>query len=234
VRIDLVAHIVAGGLGIILGFVALSVVKGGALHRKSGMMFVYAMVTMALLGAMMAATRRVAPGANVPIGLLTAYLVITGLTTVRPATAASRRVDVGLMTLALALAISLFTFAFEAFSSPKGKLYGMPPLPFVIFGSIGLLAALGDVRLIRSGGVQVIRGAPRLVRHLWRMCVALLIAAFSFFLGQAKVIPKPIRIIPLLMIPPLIVLGALLYWLWRIRIRRAMRGIVVVRAAEAA
>jgi hypothetical protein len=31
---------------------------------------------------------------------------------------------------------------------------------------------------------------------LWRMSFALLIAAFSFFLGQAKVIPKPIRIIP--------------------------------------
>ena len=64
------------------------------------------------------------------------------------------------------------------------------------------------------------------------MTFALLIAAFSFFLGQAKVIPKPIRIIPLLMIPPLIVLAALLYWLWRIRFRRSLRGIVIVHAPE--
>jgi hypothetical protein len=59
------------------------------------------------------------------------------------------------------------------------------------------------------------------------MCTALLIAAFSFFLGQAKVIPKPIRIVPLLLIPPLIVLGALLYWLWRVRFKRSLRGVVV-------
>jgi len=58
-------------------------------------------------------------------------------------------------------------------------------------------------------------------------CTALLIAAFSFFLGQAKVIPKPIRIFPLLLIPPLVVLATLLYWLWRVRVRQSLRGGVV-------
>lgn len=86
-------------------------------------------------------------------------------------------------------------------------------LPFFIFGSIALLASVGDLRMIRAGGVQVLRGAPKIARHLWRMSFALPIAAFSFFLGQAKVFPKPIRIIPLLIIPPLVVLAALLYWL---------------------
>ena len=118
------------------------------------------------------------------------------------------------------------------FASPTGKLYGMPAFPFLIFGTISLLASAGDFALIRAGGVRTIRGAPRLVRHLWRMCTALLIAAFSFFLGQAKVIPKPIRIVPLLVIPPLIVLGAMLYWLWRVRFRRSFRGIIVIRAPE--
>jgi hypothetical protein len=60
------------------------------------------------------------------------------------------------------------------------------------------------------------------------MCLALLIATFSFFVGQAEVIPKPIRIYPLLVIPPLVVLAALLYWLWRVRVRRSLRGIVGV------
>jgi hypothetical protein len=66
------------------------------------------------------------------------------------------------------------------------------------------------------------------------MCTALLIAAFSFFLGQAKVIPKPIRIVPLLLIPPLVVLGALFYWLWRVRVRRSLRGLVRVGAPDSA
>lgn len=90
-RIDLVVHIVAGSLGVVSGFVALYAAKGARLHRKSGMVFVYATITMALMGAMMAAARGVAPAANVPVGLLTTYLVITGLATVRPPSAGSRR-----------------------------------------------------------------------------------------------------------------------------------------------
>jgi uncharacterized membrane protein len=227
-RLDLIVHIVAGSVGILSGFVALSTTKGGRLHRRSGLVFVCAMIIMALMGSMMAIVRNVAPGANAPVGLLTAYLVITGFVTVRPARAASRRLDLGLMLVVLSLAVTLFTFGFEVLASPTGKRYGMPAFPFLIFGSIALLASVGDLRLIRVGGVQTIRGASRLARHLWRMSTALLIAAFSFFLGQAKVIPKPIRIVPLLMIPPLVVLGALMYWLWRVRVRRNTRVIVGV------
>ncbi|MGE5099052.1 MAG: hypothetical protein ACM3SX_03635 [Deltaproteobacteria bacterium] len=231
-RLDLVVHIVAGAVGILSGFVALSVRKGATAHRASGMSFVYGMSTMALMGSAIAVVRNVAPGANGPVGLLTAYLVITGFLTVRPRSPMSHWLDRGLMLVVVATSITLFTFAFEVLQSPTGKLYGMPVYPFLIFGAIGLLAALGDLRLIRAGGVHVVRGAPRLTRHLWRMSTALLIAAFSFFLGQAKVIPKPIRIYPLLMIPPLVVLAALLYWLWRVRVRQSLRGIVRVTAPE--
>lgn len=227
-RLDLIVHIVAGSLGIIFGYVAISSAKGGALHRKGGMVFVYAMVTMALMGALMALVRGVAPAANTPVGLLTTYLVITALTTVKPPAPEHRRsLDVGLMVVVLAVTTTLLTFGFRVLTSPTGTLYGMPAYPFVIFGFFGLLATVGDLRLIRAGGVHTLRGAPRLVRHLWRMCFAFLIAAFSFFIGQAKVIPRPIRIYPLLLVPPLVVLAALLYWLWRVRFRRSLRGVVV-------
>jgi uncharacterized membrane protein len=227
-------HIIAGSLGLLSGFLALSVVKGARLHRKSGRLFVYAMMTMALLGAVMAAVWNVVPVANIPMAMLTAYLVITGLTTVRPLSAGSLTLDIGLMVVVSAVALTLFSFGVQAASSPSGKLHGMPSPPFFVFGVIALLASVGDFRVIRSGGVRAIRGTPRLARHLWRMCTALLIAAFSFFLGQAKVFPKPIRIFPLLVIPPLVVLVALLYWLWRVRVRRALRGTVLVSAPEAA
>jgi hypothetical protein len=180
----------------------------------------------------MAAVWNVVPVANIPMAVLTAYLVITGLTTVRPPSAGSHRLDIGLMLVVSVVALALFSFGVQAVSSPNGKLHGMPSPPFFVFGVIALLAGAGDARLIRSGGVRAIRGTPRLARHLWRMCTALLIAAFSFFLGQAKVFPKPIRIFPLLVIPPLVVLVALLYWLWRVRVRRSFRGVVVVRSPE--
>jgi hypothetical protein len=46
------------------------------------------------------------------------------------------------------------------------------------------------------------------------MTFALFIAAMSFFFGQAKVIPQPLRIPALLALPILAVLVTLLYWLW--------------------
>ena len=227
-------HIIAGGLGLLSGFVALFAAKGARLHRRSGMLFVYAMLTMALLGATIAASWRVAWEGNVPIGLLTAYLVATALTTVRPHPTRSHQLDLGLMLIALAICAALFTFGFMAMAAPKGTLHGFPSPPFFIFGSIALLALVGDVRLIRSGGVRVIRGTPRLVRHLWRMNTALLIAAFSFFIGQAKVVPKAIRIYPLLAVPPLVVFAAMMYWLWRVRSKRSSRVAVEIDAREAA
>jgi hypothetical protein len=227
IRVDYAVHIVAGALGIFSGFVALFASKGARVHRRSGTVFVYAMMTMALMGAMMAFVHDKAPWANGPVGALTAYLVITSFLTVRPRESESRSVDVALLVVVALVTATLLRFGFAVLASPTGKLYGMPAAPFLIFGAIGMLAVIGDVRAVRAGGVQTIRGRPRLVRHLWRMTTALLIAAFSFFLGQAKVIPKPIRIVPLLLVPPLVVLASLLYWLWRVRFRRSLAGLSV-------
>lgn len=73
----------------------------------------------------------------------------------------------------------------------------------VVFGSIALLAALLDLRMMAVRGIN---GAHRIARHLWRMCCALLVATASFFLGQAQVFPEPPRKIGLLATPVLLVL----------------------------
>jgi hypothetical protein len=182
---------------------------------------------MGMIGAAMSAVWGRQPASNIPMGLLTAYLVTSGGMTVRPPSAKWRWTEPALMTLALTLGLFQWGFGFKAIASPHGAIAGIPAPAFFIFGSIALSAAFGDFRLARAGGAGAIRGAPRLSRHLWRMSVALVIAAFSFFLGQTQVIPKPIRIIPLLVTPPLLALGAMLYWLWRVRRRRSSRGIVV-------
>lgn len=105
----------------------------------------------------------------------------------------------------------------------------MPAFPFVMFGVVGVLAAAGDIRMIRS---VTLDGAARLGRHLWRMCFALFIAAMSFFLGQAKVIPEAIRIPGLLAVPVLAVLVMMFYWMWKVR--RPARKIVIANAAVSA
>lgn len=219
-------HILAGVLGLVAGFTALAAAKGATLHRRSGMLFVYAMLLTAVGGTVIAVGRGVAPSINIPAALLTSCLVITALTTVRPAsTLGSRPVALALMLVALAVGLTSLWFGVEAIRGPDGTgRDGMPAFPFFMFGVVGTLAAAGDMRVMRAGALQ---GASRLARHLWRMCFALFIAALSFFIGQARVFPESIRIRPLLAMPVLLVLLSMGYWLWRVRIRRSLRGIVV-------
>ncbi len=215
-EIMLAVHVAAGALGIVAGFVALFAAKGGALHRRSGALFVSVMLVMGLSGSLIAAARAIE--GSVVGGLLAAYLVVTALTTVRPRTAGARRLDLGAMVVALAVGAACVALGIEA-AGGAGHLDGIPAPMFFLFGAIGLAAGASDFRLLRPGGG--VQGARRLRRHLWRMCVALWIAAASFFLGQADEFPEPLRVPALLAIPAFLPLVVMPYWLWRVRKRRA-------------
>jgi uncharacterized membrane protein len=224
----LLVHIVAGGLGLISGAVALAVAKGATPHRKSGMLFVYSMGTMSITGAVIAGLTGVE--ASVIAGLLTAYLVVTALTTVRPPARGARRLDLGAMVVGFAVGLTSLTLGLESLARGAFTRDGIPIPIFFVFGTVALLSGLGDVRMIRSGGI---RGARRIARHLWRMCFALWIATASFFLGQADKFPDSLRHPAILVPPVLTVLVVMVYWLWRVRIRRTLRGLAGIGANEA-
>ena len=210
-------HVLAGTIAILAGFIALYSVKGLKLHRNSGMVFVCVMLVMALSGTVMAFGH---PGTalNVPAGLVTAYLVVTGLATVRPLSVGSRRFDQAAMFTAFAMGTGALIFAMS------GRLRGGMAYPLVMFALVALFAGEGDRRMIRAGGIK---GAARLRRHLWRMCTALFIAAGSFFLGPVRRIPEPLRI-PAFRLIPIVVLLTMAYWLWRYRRKRNARTAVSV------
>ena len=227
-RMTLIVHIVAGSLGLISGFIALYSAKGAALHKKAGIVFVCTMLTMSTAGLSIALVRGVAPMINVPAALVTASLVITALTTVRPPSPAARWLNLVAMITLLAVGLTNLAFALQAFAN-GGQRNGIPAFPFILFGLAGTIGGVGDLRMLRSGPLH---GARRIARHLWRMSFALFIAALSFFIGQAKVIPKPVRIMPLLALPVLMVLATMFYWLWRVRIRKSLRGLTRTNAME--
>jgi len=226
----LAVHIIAGSLGLVSGFIALYAAKGAPLHRKAGMVFVVVMLTMTLTGITIAAVLDRARAMNIPAGLITAYLVVTGFTAVRPPASGARGLAIGAMLLGMSVGIVCLLFGLEAVAN-GGTRQGMPAFPFFLFGFVGVFAGLGDLKMILSGRLP--QGAARLARHLWRMCFALFIAAMSFFFGQAKVIPEPLRIRPLLALPVLAVFVTMLYWVWRVRVRRSLKGILAARVAEA-
>jgi hypothetical protein len=216
-------HIAAGGLALILGAVALSARKGGTVHRRSGLLFVYAMVVMGATAAMVGF--RESPG-NVYAGLMTVYFVGTALLTVRPVSAWTRSINVAALVVAVGLALVNLAGGVEAWNSPGGRRNGVP-FPMIFFlAAVMILAAVGDVRVMRFG---MPRGRPRLARHLWRMCFALFIAAGTFFSIRervAAVLPEPFTTAPMRALPILLIFGAMLYWLWRVRRRRALPVIV--------
>ena len=221
-RLLYLVHIIGGTLGLLAGYTALFSVKGAVTHRRSGMVFVYAMLAMCAAGAFMAIRHGVWMEVNVPAALLTAYLVITSLTTVRPLASGGRQLTIGLMLVGLTIGLMCLAFGAQAIAN-GGRRNGIPAFPFLMFGVVGTLGAVLDLRLLRVG---TLTGAARLTRHLWRITFALFIAAMSFFIGQADVFPKPIRIPALLAMPVLAVLVSLLYWLWRVRVNRSLRGLV--------
>jgi uncharacterized membrane protein len=204
-------HIVAGVLAMILGAVALLTRKGATLHRRSGQLFVGAMLVMGITASALG------PIAN---GLMPVYFVVTALTTVRPVTAWSRWVNASGLLVAVVFALGSIEKGFRAFASPGGTLNGVPFFMLFFIGTVMALAAAGDVRVMGWGPL---RGGPRLARHLWRMCFALFIAAGSFFSIQARVaklLPEPFTTPAMRVLPIALVFIAMFYWLWRVRRRR--------------
>lgn len=208
-------HIIAGSIAIVAGFISVFAVKGLKLHRKSGMIFVYSMVVLSLTGAVIATLKHQTP--NIIGGSLAFYMVTTAFLTVRPRDQWSRWIDAGAFVVGLTVGALIIKTGFDAMNSGTGNMNGVPAGMMFFLGTVAMLAALGDIRMMRAGGLQ---GAQRIARHLWRMCFSLFIASGSFFLGQAKVIPKPIRIFPLLAIPALLPLVLMLYWLARVLFTR--------------
>lgn len=109
-----------------------------------------------------------------------------------------------------------------------GSTDGTGPIGF-IFGAVGLLAAFGGARMLLSPNMP---WAQRIARDLWRMCLALWIAAASFFLGQADEFPEALRIMPLLYTPVLLVLVVMFYWLARVLFTQWRPGTWLMRCSE--
>jgi hypothetical protein len=220
----LALHLTGGSLAIVSGLVALYAAKGATLHRKSGTIFAYAMLSMSLTGAAVMAAGGRTSSANLLAGLLTTYLVTTALTTVSARSARVQTLDRCAMVAAVAFGVASVASALGILATGEASTRGLA-FVLLIVGGIALPAGLSDRRMIRAGGL---RGAPRLTRHLWRMCLALFIVVASFVLGRR--FPEALRILPIRLIP-LVVLLSMIVWVWRLRRRATSDGSVDRRFA---
>jgi len=213
-----ILHTTTGAIAFAAAIAALVPRKGGRLHRHAGKVFVITMLLMAGSGALIAASMGVT--LSVIGGVVTVYLVFSGwLAGIgsgrRPGYAEAAGMLVAIFIGGLAMISGL-----EAGNSESGLKQGFHPGQYYMFGILALLAAAGDIRLFF---VAELPRAQRIARHLWRMCMALTIAAAAFFLGQARLFPEVIRESHILSVPVLLSLLIMIFWLIRIPVTRSFR-----------
>jgi uncharacterized membrane protein len=211
-------HIAAGSAGLIAGAAALSVRKGGDLHARAGNAFFAAMLAMAGSGAAIAAL--LPERGTAIIGLFTCYLVATGWATARRRDGAAGGFERAGLAVAIACAAAMLAFGLIASASPTGKFDSLPAAAHYPFAVLAALAAGLDLNFLLRGRLD---RRQRVARHLWRMCAALTIAAFSFFLGQQDEFPAAWQGLAIWFVPPVAVLAAMTFWLVRVRLSAAFR-----------
>jgi hypothetical protein len=183
----LIAHICGGTLGLVSGTAAMSFRKGSPRHVLAGKVFVASMLTMAVFAVYLAIVRH-QPG-NIGGGILTFYLVGTAWLTARRRDGETSRFDWVVLLVPLTLGILTWMNGIKVVRSGADSQDGVPVGMTFFMGSVMLLAAAGDIRMLVRGGVL---GAKRIARHLWRMCFGLFIASGSFFLGPSN---RPLRLL---------------------------------------
>jgi uncharacterized membrane protein len=227
----LIVHIFAGTLGLLSGTAAICFRKGSSRHVLAGKVFVVSMFTMAVVAVYLAIVRH-QPN-NIGGGILTFYLIGTAWLTARRGDGETSRFDWIALLIPLALGILTWMNGLRVVRSGANSQDGVPVGMTFFMGSVMLLAAAGDVRMLVRGGVL---GATRIARHLWRMCFGLFIAAGSFFLGPSN---RPLRLLSavgigqhlspaffstsLYLILSILPLILLIFWLVRVRFTNAYK-----------
>jgi uncharacterized membrane protein len=228
----LIFHICAGTVGLLSGTVAIIFRKGSRGHVLAGRVFVVSMLCMAV-GAVYLAIVKNQPS-NIGGGFLTFYLIGTAWLTARRRDGETSRFDWVALLIPLAIGVLTWMNGVKVVRSGASSQDGVPVGMSFFMGSVCLLAAVGDVRMLVGRGVS---GAKRIARHLWRMCFGLFIAAGSFFMGPSN---RPLRLLSavgvgkhlspaffsmsLYLVLTLLPLILLIFWVVRVRFTNAYRG----------
>jgi hypothetical protein len=215
-----VLHITGGTIALFSGVTAAFATKGGPLHRAAGNVFFVSMLVMATFAIYLGI---VMPGqlGNAFGGLFVLYLVTTAWLTVR-----RPENSIGLAEK-VAFGVILFLFLpFAALSFALATGLGLPihsavpfrgPILIAFYVTTGVIAiaAASDARVVLTGGIS---GAARIARHLWRMCLGLLMATGSAFTnGLPRLLPGPMHVTGIYFLPMLLPLGLLIFWVIRVR-----------------
>jgi hypothetical protein len=166
---------------------------------------------------------------NLLIGTFTIYLIATAWMTVRRPERSCGLAEKIALGVILCLSVPFAVLSVQLATGSRPFLKSAVPFegPVLVaiytFTSVMLLAAIGDLRMVLAGGIA---GVRRLLRHLWRMCLGLAMAAGSAFTnGLPRLLPADVHVpLALLFVPQLAVLAVLVFWMLRVRFTAWYQG----------
>jgi uncharacterized membrane protein len=157
---------------------------------------------------------------NFVAGTLVIYLVTTAWLTALRRNGGTNIFDWAAVLIPLGVGGSTLTLGIQKLNNPAAFHDGVPVGMNFFMGTVVLLAAVGDVRMIVRG----ISGTQRIARHLWRMCFGLFFASGSIFIARPHLFPAWLRTTHILLLLGVLPLLLMIFWLVRVRFAKAYKG----------
>ena len=194
----LIIHIAGGSVSLLLGLYILLSQKGNRVHRKTGTVYFYAMLTASLVALPMSYLH---PNYFLfIIGVFTSYMLLTGKRYITKKTTEDVHGTDWLLT-AVMLIFGLAFIFFGIFNIVKGVYFGTV---FLVFGSISLLFVFQD--WINFKGKSKIKNTF-LTTHLQRMTGSYIASATAFVVVNNTILPGIVAwLLPGICLVPLIII----------------------------
>lgn len=166
-------HIAAGFTALLIGLIAMFAPKGGKLHNRSGLIYFWAMVIVAITSTIISLRSSPINLFLLVTGIFSFYLIFTGYRSTIVKNKTPQFVDKFATIVMLCTALVMLSLGAYDWLNGNGRLM----IILGIFGSIGGILAIADIFVYRNG-----LDHPRewLLRHLGRMLGAY-IATFTAF-----------------------------------------------------
>ncbi|MCU0426764.1 MAG: DUF2306 domain-containing protein [Candidatus Kapabacteria bacterium] len=212
-------HILCGTIAFGTGLIAIVAPKGKTLHRKNGIVYVWSMVGVALTALLMSFAKPELMRFFVPLSFFTLQLTLTGWRALeRKNIRASQAVQIAKIDWIIAIASLLSGAVFIGLGAVRFANGGQMGMVSMVFGVIGLVLALRDIRRFR----RIMNGKP-VQRMEW------FFAHLTLMLGAYIATVTAVLVVNGRGLPPLVlwlgptVVGGLAITVWRVYYTKKFR-----------
>lgn len=214
----MLAHVALGTGAILAGVVAFAAPKGRPIHILAGRGFVVMMALSSALGAILGLIKADQFYITFHAGILALTLILSAWMAARDRSGRPGGAYLILTGIALINTVALGVVGVKALGATGGMLMGFAAEDYFFLAGLSGLVVITDASLLFR---KTVSDRHRIARHLWRMGLGFFIAAGSAFTGPgAKAFPEVVQASGLLILPELITLALIVFWLIFTLVRR--------------